>query len=428
MSDSLTAIISMPEKHQAQVEKLVRHCQELDGTNITVLPVSNAQDNEFIKGNSTNTFCKLQAQSLHLEALAMKGLPFIHLEPDSIPIKSGWAATITNEYRRLGKPFMLSSDSHPPGDLVGGIGVYSGDTHFMIPVQIEREGWDAWMLNHIKSMIAFTPLIQHKYGFYEGMNKVRDIVFPHDRELLRQDAVIFHRDVTQSLLRKNRPNHFLHSGCLGDAIAALASIRQLGGGHLVMTQMGNPRILRGERYESLLPLLKSQPYIQSVAWEEEPKDCEFDFTDFRKIHGASDNLAETQARWIGLKNLDLSPWLEAESSPYSRNRIIIARSGRYQNHTFPWLSLLTTNRNKLMFVGTKEEHSAFEANIGQRVEFKPCENLLELARLIKGSELFIGNQSCPFWIAAGLGVPIVQETYPRQPDSIIRRPNAHYIC
>jgi ADP-heptose:LPS heptosyltransferase len=49
-----------------------------------------------------------------------------------------------------------------------------------------------------------------------------------------------------------------------------------------------------------------------------------------------------------------------------------------------------------------------------------------LAKLIEGSAIFIGNQSSPFWIAASLNHPAIQETSPDIPDSIVPYKDTHY--
>jgi hypothetical protein len=93
---------------------------------------------------------------------------------------------------------MLSSDSNPPHDLVGGIGVYGGIARRLIPVGIEKIGWDGWIINHIKPLVAFTQLIQHSYGDYS--NGCKPHIFPRDRKMIRNNSVIFHRDKLQGLI------------------------------------------------------------------------------------------------------------------------------------------------------------------------------------------------------------------------------------
>lgn len=427
----LPAVIICPESRpRDKVDALVKWCRNLDGTEIHVIEMSLSEDKAFIDAHPHNTFYSLQAHSLRRAALQFKGQPFIWLETDAIPLKKGWAQALTEEYLRLGKPYMLSTDEHPPGDMVGGIGVYGPDAHWQIPDSFESSGWDAWMVKHLAPLISRTKLIQHKYGIYDstGVHMTRRIRFPKDQNLLRDDAVIFHADPGQTLMNPNRPTRFVHSGCIGDAIAALPAIRQLGGGDLVMTQKGNPRILRGERYESVRPLLESAHYINSVTWEENPADIDYDFTDFRNIYKQNRCIADIQAEWVGVTNLDTSPWLSVPPDPRGVNRVIVARSARYQNESFHWRQFVRTHRDKLLFVGTPDEHQAFSQMMGANyaIEYIPTANMLELAGLIAGAGCFCGNQSSPFWVAIGLGVKVIQETALLNPDSIVHRPNARY--
>ena len=425
----LTAVIVQPESRPSdKVTRLVNWCRELDGTELRVIPMSRADDAAFCAAHKENQYNNLCAYSLHVAALAMNRQPFIWVEADSIPIKPGWAQALTDEYYRLGKEFMLAVDSHPPGDLVGGIGVYGKNTSWLIPYEFRSHGWDRWMIERMAPLISRTSLVQHKYGHYVGMDKVRDIIFPRDRDLLRDDTVIFHRDPQQSLMRKpGGPRRFAHSGCIGDAIAALPVIRHFGGGELVMTQKNNGRILRGPRYDYLRPLLAAQDYVSSVTWEEDPLDIDFDFTNFRTVYQSNRSLAETQAAYLGEGNLDLSPWLSVDPDPRTNGKIVCARSPRYHNPVFPWGQIARNFGDRMVFVGLPEEHRDFQFHANKKVERIDCLDSLEMARLIRGASLFIGNQSSPFWIAAGLGQNLIQETWPEKPDSVVLRPNAKYV-
>lgn len=224
-------------------------------------------------------------------------------------------------------------------------------------------------------------------------------------------------------------NHvFCHRGDLGDIVACLPTIRALGGGSIVIgpqtgTNQGRES-LKGGRFEAIRPLLESQPYIDRVEWSDTPRDFTHDFTDFRQNWISEESLLDWQARHLSVK-ASTDPWLAVFRSPVAFNRIVIARSLRYHNPIFPWFAILAKHKNPL-FVGTKEEHSDFERKMGRAVEHHPTQNLLELAEVIAGTHLFVGNQSCPFWIAAGLGVPLIQESWPHSPNSQIKRPNARY--
>ncbi len=220
---------------------------------------------------------------------------------------------------------------------------------------------------------------------------------------------------------------FAHSGDLGDIIAALPTLRALGGGNIIIGPPGKDQgreSLCGERFESLRPLLEAQPYIGSVQWQADPKDFTHDLRGFRVNHEYGESLADWQARHLNVK-ISHDPWLLAMRSPASLGRAVFARSARYHNDGFPWHILLTKHRNAL-FVGLKSEHDDFQRKFGG-VEYCSTRNLLELAEVIAGSHLFVGNQSCPFWIAVGLGVPLIQEVWQQSPNSQIKRPNARYL-
>lgn len=221
---------------------------------------------------------------------------------------------------------------------------------------------------------------------------------------------------------------FCHTADLGDIIACLPSIRAVGGGHLVIGEKpgrdGGRESLRGARYEALRPLLERQPYIDSVRWADRLPDTRWDFSSFRHDHQKGENLARWQARHIGV-SISETPWLLVAPSPKTKGRVIFARSLRYHSPAFPWDRALQRFRDAL-FVGLPEEYFAFQTKWGKPMEHQTCSNLLELAELIAGCELFVGNQSAPFWIAAGLGKPLIQETWHVDPNSIVERPNARY--
>lgn len=185
--------------------------------------------------------------------------------------------------------------------------------------------------------------------------------------------------------------------------------------------------LKGKRFEAIKPLLESQPYIKSVRWGERHTETDFDFSDFRVNYVHRENLACWQGRHCGIERLDESKWIDVAPSPESRGRVVIARSPRYHGPSFPWHKVVQEHRNKLLFVGLPEEHVAFEKHVGARIEYKPTENMLYLAKIIAGADLFIGNQSSPSWVAMGLAQNLIQEVWPTHPNSMTHRPNARFI-
>lgn len=223
-------------------------------------------------------------------------------------------------------------------------------------------------------------------------------------------------------------NIFAHTGDLGDVIAMLPIVRALGGGSIVLQPPTAARQCReslaGKRYESIKPLLEAQPYVDSVTWSEHPPSGSHDFRGFRQGQIKGENLIQWQARHIGV-SVSETPWLVAQSDRRTSGRAVFARSRRYHSQHFPWDKALARWKDPL-FVGMEDEYLAFQTAWGKPIEHYRAENLFELARIIAGCEIFVGNQSCPFWIAAGLGVSLIQETWAPDPNSIVQRDNARY--
>jgi len=184
----MQVVIVKAKSQVKEVDRLVKYCKRLDGTIVKII-----QNDEKVTSYPERNNHALQ------QAFAVMGSkPFIWMEPDSIPLKKGWASSIEKEYYSLGKDIMISSDTHPPHDLVGGIGVYGGLAGKLIPAGISNEGWDGWMIKNIKPLISFTPLIQHSYGDYS--RGCQPHMFPRDNRMIRSNSVIFHRDKFQGLI------------------------------------------------------------------------------------------------------------------------------------------------------------------------------------------------------------------------------------
>lgn len=423
----IEAIITLPPNQEAQVAKMVRYAEKLDGTKLRVIPVTEANE-RFRRENPDANFFEVQASGLHEAARIMKGKPFAWVEADSPPLHKEWLRTLTDEYERAGKHFLISSDQNPPHDMVGGIGIYGPDTHWMLPKRYREYTWDLFLTKQLGPLTHRTPLIQHSYGVYDELGGATPHRFPRDQAMLRPDAVIFHRDKFLDLLPRpaGAKKSFYHTGDLGDIIAALPIIRHLGGGSLVIGNHLNPawRRMEGARFAAIEPLLSDQPYIKEVRFDH-GAECAADLSEFRAHHRRDRTLTASQAAHLGLDEPDMSPWLTATPSLESKGRIVVARTERYQNPLFPWDPLVNRHRDRILFVGTGEEHKQFTARYGP-VPYRPTANLWEVAALISGSALFVGNQSSPCWIAMGLGHPLIQETSHVVQDSVVPRANAQF--
>ena len=70
-----------------------------------------------------------------------------------------------------------------------------------------------------------------------------------------------------------------------------------------------------------------------------------------------------------------------------------------------------------------EEHAAFSSAFGD-VPHHPTADFLELARVIAGCKLFVGNSSSPYAIAEALKKPVVQEVATYTPTTVFLRTGA----
>jgi len=226
--------------------------------------------------------------------------------------------------------------------------------------------------------------------------------------------------------------HFIHSGDLGDVVYALPTIRAMGGGilHLIdspgMTAHGMPP----ERARLLLRLLEAQPYIQAVRLDYVPHPGDpatipvVDLNAFR-FSGqdfVSTFLPDTVLNTFGLPVAERdTAWLEV-SHRAGAAAVVIARSARYHNPRFPWHTIMGMYEDNAVFVGTPDEHTAFVKEFGT-IQHQKTEDLLMLAKIIAGADLFIGNQSAPLAIAHGLKQNAVVEVCPYCPNCIDPRPN-----
>ena len=226
---------------------------------------------------------------------------------------------------------------------------------------------------------------------------------------------------------------FKHSGDIGDLLYALPTIRALGGGTLALCHSDFTRQpMSPATAEALTPLLLLQPYIEGVELYEPDLPLSYDLDQFRafwKAHGHYGNtIANYHLSTFGLDSDEVNvPWLKVDfAMPLEKYPVIFHRSPRHQNHRFPWRRIVDRYRGQATFVGLAEEHQAFCAAFGE-VPYYPTADFLELARLIAGCRLYVGNQSAPYAVAEGLKVNSIQEVFPGDPNCLFPRTNALYV-
>jgi len=223
------------------------------------------------------------------------------------------------------------------------------------------------------------------------------------------------------------------TGDAGDAFVSLATIQHIGGKTTLYLRDGGGASGIVGRAHLIAPLIESQPYIKAVKiWKDEP--IEWASEGFRG--GWVDritNLAGCHAKHAldtgFLSSLpDLSqPWLTVDADSKYAGRVIVNRSTRYNNGFFPWLKVVAHYGKRIVFIGMPDEHRLFCNAFGE-VEYKQTKDFLEVARMIAGSVLFIGNQSACMTIAEGLKHPRILEGSLVIPDCIYEKSgNAQYV-
>lgn len=231
-------------------------------------------------------------------------------------------------------------------------------------------------------------------------------------------------------------NAYGSSGDLGDVIYSLAACKHLGEGDYYLFTRPWTKEMTMPRFLTLKPLLESQPYIRNAVYGERlDGPLTHDFSTFRNgglPYGES--LAHLHYRWVAPKShsfptIGALPWLENISpDPRGDGRIVIHRSFRYRNPYFRWEEVGVTYGDKLLALGFQDEVEDLRKVMGfPGLEYLPTNNYFEMARVIKASTLFIGNQSSPLALAIGLGVPFIQETCLHQPDCLFQRENGQFV-
>jgi hypothetical protein len=102
-----------------------------------------------------------------------------------------------------------------------------------------------------------------------------------------------------------------------------------------------------------------------------------------------------------------TPWLTVPNPKIIESRsVVINRTQRWiPSEPGPaWNELKAGIESLSVFVGLPEEYVAFTQQLGWDIPFHPTQTMLELAQVIAGAEVFIGNQSQAYALAVGLGV------------------------
>lgn len=255
----------------------------------------------------------------------------------------------------------------------------------------------------------------------------------------------FHSFLTVLPYSVDRPLVFHHSGDAGDVIYALPVMAALGGGVLFLSGDNRFPYPRPTRWQTqgappnwcgnLASLLNVQPYIWNTMYTHGlPFSTDVDFNSFRAAYNGKGtsrfaSLFELHQKPFGVTWPEDKPWLVVDREEHVEGRpIVVNRTERFHNDAFPWHALVDAYGDKMVFVGDPLEYGLWRQTFGaMKVPHQKTSNLLEVARLIAGAKVFIGNQSCPLAIAHGLGKRVIVEEWQANPNCALKRPDAIYV-
>uniref|UniRef100_A0A6M3XEV6 Glycosyltransferase n=1 Tax=viral metagenome TaxID=1070528 RepID=A0A6M3XEV6_9ZZZZ len=209
------------------------------------------------------------------------------------------------------------------------------------------------------------------------------------------------------------------SGCAGDIIYQLPTL--LSYEKAILYLRPSP-LLHPNLAVALIPLIQIQPYIEECKlYNGERFDLALD--EFRLLSGAG-YVPLTYAgldRWHRYYNI-AEPWL-FNITPRKVSKIIVNRTMRYTG-SLDYLSIVNKYKDDISFIGSKEEWEKFCIEFGTVAYFE-TNTFLEVAEIIMGAKIFIGNQSCPYAIAEGMKTPRLLETSIDMPNCQPTGNNGH---
>ncbi len=223
---------------------------------------------------------------------------------------------------------------------------------------------------------------------------------------------------------------FSHGGDFGDIVYSLMAVKYLckttgcRANYYLYPREGTTVLMSRSHADNILPLIQAQSYISYAGWSDVPLGVRADVS-LRKFYTRGYNLADQLCLWLDIPCSDQhGPWLESPKiNPAAK--VIVARSQRYRGTRFPWKDVLDRYSNDAAFLGTESEHVDFCQTFGD-IPHVITKNLLDVASIIAGCDLFIGNQSCPLAIAHGMHSAVAVEQYSPTPNCHFGRQHAWY--
>jgi len=126
--------------------------------------------------------------------------------------------------------------------------------------------------------------------------------------------------------------------------------------------------MTGYKYDSLKPLLDDQGIESSMSAD--GRSVDYDMSNWRECYRHEISLMDSQARFVNLVPKEIGqmtitdPWIKVEADLLTKGRVIINRSPRYWNDSFPWKDVVNLFGERVLFIGQKSEHADFCQRFG----------------------------------------------------------------
>ncbi len=288
--------------------------------------------------------------------------------------------------------------------------------------------------------------------------------YTYKQQRLFENAIHFNQKINTFVEKNIEVRTFKHAGNAGDIIYSLPIVASLYNTQPTKQQVFYLHIHKKGHYKKghflgnvmldektatmFVPLIETQHYVQKVSIIDERNierqtslnldtdannivvndisinDIDYNLDLFRDLPLLLDK-GDISRWYFHVFNVfyDLSnAWLNVTPNKNFSNTIVLARSGRYQNPhiNFSFLKKYDT----IVFLGVESEFKAMQVYIPTLV-WQPIKDFLEMAQIIAGCKVFIGNQSFPYSIAEAIKVNRILELCYYAPNVIIHGKNGY---
>jgi hypothetical protein len=162
--------------------------------------------------------------------------------------------------------------------------------------------------------------------------------------------------------------------------------------------------------QMLVPLLMSTDFIGKCTITDEAVKTDYNFNLFRKFHNYTGHISQWYFHIYPELTCNLAEPIHFDVWQLGNHQIILNRTARYHNPTFDY-SILRRYQDKIKFVGLPDEYRIISAKLPD-ISHIEVKDFAELCGIIKGCELFVGNQSMAYAIAEVMKHPRVVEICP----------------